>query len=243
MGPICLISRRQFLEYLSPLARGTQGIDNDSAWFLLDAGCRWKGKGEGLLLVRPDDPYSGQAEMADTEGAFQVDQVSLDDEVESKPLIGPFLIKLDTHGADLDILAGANRTLKETKLIVAEVYNFQSSEKRFPQFCIHLEELGFRCVDIAAPLFRPRDGAFYQFPECTITPRPLQLPHPPIYVACFSEPTLRRAARGGFNVIFAPFAAAMMFGSFGEAVQTYKELAADAGHGDARSAGCVVSRA
>ena len=122
-----------------------------------------KQKGITYFSVRGDDPYSGASQMANTKGAFQVDQVSLDDEVESRPLIGPFLIKLDTHGADLDILAGANRTLKETKLIVAEVYNFQSSEKRFPKFCIHLEELGFRCVDIAAPLFRPRDGAFYQF--------------------------------------------------------------------------------
>ena len=132
MGSICLISRRQFLEYLSPLARGTQGIDNDSAWFLLDAGCRWKGKGEGLLLVRPDDPYSGQAEMADTEGAFQVDQVTFGEEVASKPLIGPFLINFDRHGSDFDILEGAGGTLRETNLIVAEVYNLQSFEKRFP---------------------------------------------------------------------------------------------------------------
>ena len=41
------------------------------------------------------------------------------------------------------------------------------------------------------------DGKYYQFPECSITPRPVQQPHPPIYVACVSEPTLRRAARAG----------------------------------------------
>ena len=74
------------------------------------------------------------------------------------------------------------------------------------------------------------DGAFYQFPECTITPRPLQLPHPPIYVACFSEPTLRRAARGGFNVIFAPFAAAMMFGSIQNAVAEFRRESEAAGY-------------
>ena len=74
------------------------------------------------------------------------------------------------------------------------------------------------------------DGAFYQFPECGITPRPVQKPHPPIYVACFSETTLRRAAQAGFNVIFAPFAAAMMFGSIQNAVAEFKRESEAAGH-------------
>src|SRR5207248_1188539 len=37
----------------------------------------------------------------------------------------------------------------------------------------------------------------------TIYPRPLRKPHPPMYVACFSEPTMRMAAENGFNIIFA----------------------------------------
>lgn len=74
------------------------------------------------------------------------------------------------------------------------------------------------------------DGKFYQFPECSITPRPVQKPYPPIYVACFSEPTLRRAARAGFNVIFAPFAAAMMFGSIQNAVVEFKRESEGAGY-------------
>ncbi len=74
------------------------------------------------------------------------------------------------------------------------------------------------------------DGKFYQFPECTITPHPVQKPHPPIYVACFSEPTLRRAAQAGFNVIFAPFAAAMMFGSIQNAVTEFRRESEAAGY-------------
>lgn len=66
----------------------------------------------------------------------------------------------------------------------------------------------------------------------TIVPRPVQQPHPPVYVACFSEPTMRLAAEQGFNIIFAPFAAAMMFGSLAAAVARFKELAAAAGHPD-----------
>jgi alkanesulfonate monooxygenase SsuD/methylene tetrahydromethanopterin reductase-like flavin-dependent oxidoreductase (luciferase family) len=64
----------------------------------------------------------------------------------------------------------------------------------------------------------------------TIIPRPVQQPHPPVYVACFSEPTMRMAAEQGFNIIFAPFAASMMFGSLAAAVARFKEVAAAAGH-------------
>ena len=69
----------------------------------------------------------------------------------------------------------------------------------------------------------------------TIYPRPIQQPHPPVYVACFSEPTMRMAAENGFNIIFAPFAAAMMFGSLAEAVGRFKELAKNAGYPDSKA--------
>jgi alkanesulfonate monooxygenase SsuD/methylene tetrahydromethanopterin reductase-like flavin-dependent oxidoreductase (luciferase family) len=64
----------------------------------------------------------------------------------------------------------------------------------------------------------------------SVVPKPIQKPHPPIYVACFSEPTMRMAAEQGFNIIFAPFAASMVFGSLANAVAKFKELARAAGH-------------
>jgi alkanesulfonate monooxygenase SsuD/methylene tetrahydromethanopterin reductase-like flavin-dependent oxidoreductase (luciferase family) len=68
-----------------------------------------------------------------------------------------------------------------------------------------------------------------------VVPKPVQKPHPPVYVACFSEPTMRMAAENGFNIIFAPFAASMVFGSLANAVARFKTLAAEAGHPDARA--------
>ena len=73
-------------------------------------------------------------------------------------------------------------------------------------------------------------GVHYNFPEITVLPRPVQQPYPPIFVACFSEPTLRYAARAGFDIIFAPFAAAMMFGSLKNAVAEFKMESEAAGH-------------
>jgi alkanesulfonate monooxygenase SsuD/methylene tetrahydromethanopterin reductase-like flavin-dependent oxidoreductase (luciferase family) len=73
-------------------------------------------------------------------------------------------------------------------------------------------------------------GRHHTIPDpVTISPRPIQQPHPPVYVACFSEPTMRMAAEQGFSVIFAPFAASMVFGSLAEAVARFKTYAADAG--------------
>ena len=68
-----------------------------------------------------------------------------------------------------------------------------------------------------------------------VVPKPVQKPHPPVYVACFSEPTMRMAAGNGFNIIFAPFAASMVFGSLANAVARFRQLAADAGYPDARA--------
>jgi alkanesulfonate monooxygenase SsuD/methylene tetrahydromethanopterin reductase-like flavin-dependent oxidoreductase (luciferase family) len=74
-------------------------------------------------------------------------------------------------------------------------------------------------------------GQHHSIPDpITVYPRPVQQPHPPVYVACFSEPTMRVAAEMGFNIIFAPFAAAMMFGSLKEAVAQFKAYAREAGH-------------
>ena len=61
-------------------------------------------------------------------------------------------------------------------------------------------------------------------------PRPVQQPYPPIFVACFSEPTMRNAAQAGFDIIFAQFAAAMMFGSLQNAVREFRKESEAAGH-------------
>ena len=66
-------------------------------------------------------------------------------------------------------------------------------------------------------------GAFYQFDDVEVRPRPQQQPLRP-YVACFSRPTMELAAKNDWNIIYAPFAAAMVYGSLADAVRTYGEL-------------------
>lgn len=80
------------------------------------------------------------------------------------------------------------------------------------------------------------EGRFYRFRDVEVRPRPIQNPLRP-YVACFSRPSMELAAANDWNVIYAPFAAAMVYGSLAEAVKAYRE-ACEAKRRPARRAMC-----
>src|SRR6185369_15326388 len=65
-------------------------------------------------------------------------------------------------------------------------------------------------------------GRFFDIPEMRITPQPVQKPLP-FYVASFSKTSLEMAARRGLNIIYAPFAAGMVYGGLDKAVEGYRE--------------------
>jgi FkbM family methyltransferase len=80
----------------------------------------------------------------------------------------PYFLKFDTHGVELDVLAGCSETLRYTNLIMMEAYNFKlnfvgKKNLTFDEMSLHMKSLGFRCVDICDPLFRPSDQALWQF--------------------------------------------------------------------------------
>jgi alkanesulfonate monooxygenase SsuD/methylene tetrahydromethanopterin reductase-like flavin-dependent oxidoreductase (luciferase family) len=79
-------------------------------------------------------------------------------------------------------------------------------------------------------------GKYYSTPEpLEVVPRSVQQPHPEVYVACFSKPSVELAARLRVNTIFAPFAAAMVFGTVQQAAQESKRMAREAGHPDPKA--------
>ncbi len=65
-------------------------------------------------------------------------------------------------------------------------------------------------------------GKYFDIKDMSITPKPVQQPIP-FYVACFSETSLQMAARKNLNIIYAPFAAAAIFGGLENAVDRYRE--------------------
>ena len=81
---------------------------------------------------------------------------------------GPYFLKFDTHGVELDVLKGAAETLKATNLIMMEVYNFKlrfagGKNLTFDEMSLHMKSIGFRCIDMCDPLFRPNDHVLWQF--------------------------------------------------------------------------------
>jgi alkanesulfonate monooxygenase SsuD/methylene tetrahydromethanopterin reductase-like flavin-dependent oxidoreductase (luciferase family) len=67
------------------------------------------------------------------------------------------------------------------------------------------------------------DSKYYRFGPLTITPRPLQVPYPPIWIAALSHPTITEAVRRGFHVMTTPLrdpmdAVRMQAGAFFDAL-------------------------
>jgi FkbM family methyltransferase len=105
-----------------------------------------------------DDPFGGAIDFS---GPPTVPMVTVDSEVERLGLKPPYLLKLDTHGPEREILSGAKETLKNTSLLINEFYNFETEERRWPQMVMLIESMGFRCIDLIEPLWRP-DGTLWQ---------------------------------------------------------------------------------
>lgn len=120
--------------------------------------------GVAHLFLGSDD-FGGAANAFACEGkTIERPMRSIDSLIAQYQLPEPYLIKLDTHGFEREILEGATETLKKTELVILEVYGFELGPNalRFPQMCLYMEKLGFRCSDMANPERRPSDGALWQ---------------------------------------------------------------------------------
>jgi FkbM family methyltransferase len=93
-----------------------------------------------------------------------VDSIKIDTLVKQKKLPGPYLIKLDTHGFEVSILKGSEKTLEKTNILIIEVYNLRigSDVLLFWELCSWLGMRGFRVYDIFDPVRRDSDGMLWQ---------------------------------------------------------------------------------
>ncbi|MEN6336890.1 MAG: FkbM family methyltransferase [Phycisphaerales bacterium] len=119
----------------------------------------------GQVFFNASDAAGGLASHTTANGCTeQVPATTVDFEVQTRNLPSPFLVKLDTHGFEVPILRGAERTLTHTAAICVETYNFALCEGclRFPETCSFLEDRGFLPIGLVSPLFRRRDGVLWQ---------------------------------------------------------------------------------
>jgi FkbM family methyltransferase len=119
--------------------------------------------GEVTINVSSDLDGSGIYGRS-TQKERRVPMTTIDGEIASRELGGPYFVKLDTHGYESPILKGARQTLENTALVMIEAYNFMLSpgSLRFHEVCALLETFGFRPSDLIEPVRRVRDGMLWQ---------------------------------------------------------------------------------
>jgi FkbM family methyltransferase len=93
-----------------------------------------------------------------------VSSTTLDQLCKEKKAEGPYLIKVDTQGAELEVLKGADTILPETVFVILET-SFFNIFKGGPQFfdCVsYMKDKGFVVYDLFDMRYRPLDGALVQ---------------------------------------------------------------------------------
>lgn len=87
-----------------------------------------------------------------------VPAVSLDDICQERGLFGPYLIKIDVDGEEVEVLKGARQTLKETEYLVIEATLFG----QLYDVMDFMRAEGFVAYDIVDHMYRPHDRALWQ---------------------------------------------------------------------------------
>ena len=136
-------------------------VDHPSAQYCLAAA----GDKVGRIFFDAGNPFGGQASYEPyAQNNIEVEVTTVDTQVAQRALLGPFLLKLDTHGFEVPILIGATEVLRHTQVIVIECYVQYLTENSltFSQMCSYLETFGFRCIDAVDLEWRPFDNTLWQ---------------------------------------------------------------------------------
>lgn len=128
------------------------------------------GKEPGDIVINVHRDLVGSSiykeeEDSDVNGVERtVSVITIDRVCQAKGTDGPYLIKIDTQGAELDVLMGAEAVLQETDFVILEVSLFEFF-KGGPQLfeCISfMKERGFVAYDLFDLQYRLLDGAMSQ---------------------------------------------------------------------------------
>ncbi len=125
--------------------------------------------GEVLLHVHPDlvgsSLYLEVERNTNVNGVLRtVPGVRVDDLIRNARLNGPFLMKADVQGAELEVLQGAEATLQECEYVLLEVSLFKFFQDG-PDCCdvvTYMRDQGFVPYDICGLQYRPLDHALAQ---------------------------------------------------------------------------------
>jgi len=119
--------------------------------------------GQTTINVHPDIARSSVYWESDYDPNIvtsrKVKAVTIDQVFREKRLRGLILLKIDVQGAELDVLAGAKETLKQTECVVLEtsLYQFFEGGPLIADIIEHMEKISFVVFDVWALQYR-NDG-------------------------------------------------------------------------------------
>lgn len=127
------------------------------------------GSENGMMdfFVHPD--VSGSSAYRQLEGEFFDGQrisvpVCRLDSIIPTPLARPSLLKIDTQGAELEVLAGAAGLIDQIDVVIIEVsfHEFRQGAPEFHDVVMRMAELGYRGYETLEGHYRAADGALAQ---------------------------------------------------------------------------------
>lgn len=151
-------------ENVPMLQKACQKIGN--ADYLLAAACAKA----GTVPINVHQDLNGSSlfgeREADINGTSRVVQaIILDRLAKKRSLNGPFLLKMDVQGAEMEVLRGSDNVLRLTEMLVLEVLLFDIFQGNNPQLfdiVAYLKSKGFVAWDMFGMGYRPLDQALCQ---------------------------------------------------------------------------------
>jgi FkbM family methyltransferase len=152
---------------IEPLSEFEDDLRRISSEYKVEYAIAAAGSRRGITKINVHPDLLGSSIFKEQDGLYvdgisrEVPVVTVDDLCRDRKLSGPFLIKIDTQGAEKLVLEGAKKTLKETEVVILEV-NFFPFHKDSPEFyeVVHfMKEVGFVVYDIFGGYNRPLDYA------------------------------------------------------------------------------------
>lgn len=133
----------------------------------------------GQVTFHVHDDLVGSSMLRETEGVDvdgkerTVRTVRLDDEIRTRGLDPPYLLKVDVQGNELAVIEGMGAALAETAFVMLEVsfFDFFRGGSSVVDVVVAMAARGLVPYDVTHPLYRPLDGALAQIDLCFV-PKP-----------------------------------------------------------------------
>jgi FkbM family methyltransferase len=126
-----------------------------------------------------------EAEGVQVDGTpLQVETITVDEIVQQQKLSGPFLLKIDVQGAELQVLAGATQVLQQTEYLIIEtsLLQFFTKGPLIGDVVDYMQRRKFVIYDILGFQYRLLDNALGQL-DLAFVPEHSILRHEHIYAS------------------------------------------------------------